>query len=139
MKDPFVPQILTPEANEAALEAIHAAKNAAQAIETARALQVAAMNENTTKSLVDALRAVFGENEDSKRFIDISKIPLICKSIVDIHDTLTEIKDMFAKADERYVNQDQFFTVKAIAFGFAGAVLTGFMGMLVYLVFHIKV
>lgn len=137
MKKSMVAPVLTTEATEAALAAIHAAKNAAQAVENARALQIAALNENTTNSLIDALRQVFGENSDKQRFIDVKKIPLICAQIDDIQDNIKEIKEMFRIADLRYVNQDQFFTVKALSFGFAGAVLSAFVAALIVMVFKV--
>lgn len=83
---------MEPEITQAAAEAVHAQKNAAEAVEVARAVQASVMQENTTQSLVDALRQVFGENEKTQRFVDVSRIPLICKSIVDMHENIKDIK-----------------------------------------------
>lgn len=134
MEDPVLPEILSPEATRAALEAIHAAKNAAQAVETARALQLVAMNENTTKSLVEALRQVFGEYTEQQRFIDTKRIPLICKQIEDIHSNIADIKQMFKTADTRYVNQDVFWPVRTIVYGLTGVLLLGVGGALLSLI-----
>jgi hypothetical protein len=46
------------------------------------------------------LREVFGENEEAQRFIDVKRIPLICKSILDMHDNIKEIKDNFITIDQ---------------------------------------
>lgn len=51
--------------------------------------------ENASKAVADALREVFGEHEESKRFIDITRIPLICQSIVGISARLDGIDDTF--------------------------------------------
>ena len=43
------------------------------------------------KVLVEALRQVFGENQDSGRFIDVSRIPLICQNINNMHQRIEKI------------------------------------------------
>lgn len=53
-----------------------------------------------TEALSQALHDVFGENVDRQRFIDVTRIPLICKSIVDTNDHIKEIKDMMKAGDE---------------------------------------
>lgn len=50
-------------------------------------------NEQVTKSLSDALRDVFGENLTSGRFVDVSRIPLICQSIFQTKERLDDIED----------------------------------------------
>lgn len=67
-----------------------------QAAETAKAVVSAqaeynASDERQTKILADALREVFGELEESKRLVDVSRIPLICQSIVDMHKSIDDI------------------------------------------------
>ena len=57
------------------------------------AVQTKAENDQTAASLAEALRQVFGENEASQRFIDVSRIPLICQSIVDIHKNIDKINN----------------------------------------------
>jgi hypothetical protein len=49
-----------------------------------------------------ALRDVFGEYEGAQRFIDVSRVPLICKSILDIHDNIQDIKDTMKTVDGDY-------------------------------------
>lgn len=80
-------------ADEKSRKAVHAARDAAHAVEVARLAQAEATKKDTTDALSDALRQVFGEHENSRRFIDITRIPLICKSIIDIHENLKDIKN----------------------------------------------
>jgi len=91
-----MPDELSPESKEA----IHKAKSAAQAAELAREVQMNSAIEaaalTTRAALADALRDVFGENAKSGRFIDITRIPLICASIVQMHEDLATIKSHMA-------------------------------------------
>lgn len=45
-----------------------------------------------TEALSDALRDVFGEKKAEGRFVDVSRIPLICKSIIKIHSDINWLK-----------------------------------------------
>ncbi len=116
---------LPPEVIDASLEAVHAAKNAAQAVETARAVQAAALHENTTQSLVEALRQVFGEGQERQRFIDITRIPLICQSIIQMGDDLKEINK---KIDSKFVTNEAFTPVKLIAYGLVSLTMLTVLG-----------
>lgn len=75
-----------------------------------------------TSALAGALREVFGEHEATKRFVDVTRIPLICQSIVSIHTDIGEIKVMMKEADKRYVNQDQFELTRKLVYGLLGIV-----------------
>ncbi len=44
------------------------------------------------RSLAGALKEVFGEYSESQRFLDLKRIPLICKDISNINTSLTDIK-----------------------------------------------
>ena len=55
--------------------------------------------EKLGRILSGSLREVFGENEDAKRFVDVSRIPLICKSIFDIHENIKSIREYQEKTD----------------------------------------
>ncbi len=92
-------------------------------------------DEAIANTLAEALRRVFGENESAKRFVDVSRIPLICKSILDIHSSIEEIKDMIKISNTDHVNQFQFAPVKAIVYGMVGMILTGFVAALILLIF----
>jgi hypothetical protein len=99
-------------------QAAETAKNVvAQAAVTAT--NVLSSEATITKALSDALREVFGENVQSGRFIDVTRVPLICQSIVTIH---ADIKDIKEKLDKQYVTKEVFNPVRAIAFGLVSAV-----------------
>lgn len=78
---------------EASHEAVERAKLAAEALEVARMAQLNFNDSKMRDVLADVLRDVFGEKENSGRFIDTSRIPLICQDIKGIHGTLDDIKD----------------------------------------------
>lgn len=81
------------EAKKIILEASMVAKKVlAQASETAQS-DIKFQEERNTRSLVGALRQVFGENTESGKFIDASKIPLICKNIEGIHTNTKEMRE----------------------------------------------
>lgn len=130
------PNMLTSEAKAASQQAVHAQKNAAQAVETARAVQAQAIQDSTTQSFIEAIKQAFGSYTDQQRFIDLKQVPLLCKQVLSIHDDIKEIKEMMRTNDARYVNQDQFAVVKALSYGLAGAVLSGFVAALLALVFR---
>jgi hypothetical protein len=85
-----------PDLSPESAEAVHKVKNAAQAVEMARDAQmhsaIEASAETTRAALADALRDVFGENQDAGRFIDVTRIPLICAAIVNMHGDIAAIK-----------------------------------------------
>ena len=94
--------------------------------------------QSATKVLADALREVFGENEKSGRFVDVSRIPLICQNINTMHGNLEDIRMMMEKAiadsDKRYVNHDQWWPVKTIVYSGTGAVLLAVVGAVIALI-----
>ena len=107
-----------------------AAKVVADAAETAKgvidqatqvasdlAAQIKVENEQTTISLTKALRDVFGEHTKSQRFIDVTRIPLICKSIFDTSEQLKEIKQTLKSLDGKYVTHEEFKPISAIVWG----------------------
>ncbi len=59
------------------------------------------------------------------RFMDVTRIPLVCQSILTMGETLTKIEK---KIDEKMVTQDQFYPVKAIAYTAMGAIGLAFLG-----------
>lgn len=116
-------------------DATHTAENLVKkATETAEKL-LEANDDRTTKTLADALRTVFGENQDARRFVDVSRVPLICASIVGIHESLKELKTMVQDADEKYVSQLEFKPVRSIVFGGVGLICVGAIGALLKLIF----
>lgn len=111
----------------------HAAQTAKDVIEqAAQTAQIVLANEATiTQALTTALREVFGENTTSGRFVDVSRIPLICKSIIDMHDNL---KEMNNKLDNKFVTAEAFSPVKNIVYGLVTLILIAVVGALVALV-----
>lgn len=74
---------------EASAEAVHKAKNAAQAIEVARAVQ-------TKASMIEALQEVFGETEPEnpkEMRILVQRIPILCSTVLQMHADIASIKD----------------------------------------------
>lgn len=120
---------------KAAAEAAHVVADAA---DTAKAMMAQAgktADDNTTKLLADALRQVFGENVAQQRFVDVSRIPLICKSILDMHANIGEIKTMMREERKGLVNQDQFYPVRNIVYGIMGLLGAATMAAIFKLIF----
>lgn len=115
----------------------HAAEVASAVVKKAEevASRVASESEDrNTQSLVEALRQVFGENEEAKRFVDVSRIPLICQSILQIHMDIKDIKQMNTDAQKNYITNDQFWPVKSVVYGAISITLIAVFSALVYLV-----
>ncbi len=74
-------------AHEASAEAVHKTKNAQQAIEIAREAQMAS-------AIAQAVKEVFSldDGNGQKRFVDISRVPLICQAVVGIDQRLKSIE-----------------------------------------------
>lgn len=68
-----------------------------------------------TRALTVALRDVFGEHEKTNRFIDVTRIPLICKSILETSSRITKIEENIS------------WGIKIII----GAVILGVLGLLI--------
>lgn len=65
--------------------------------------------------------------ESHPRFIDVSRVPLICQSIIQINASLDELK-------ENMVSKEAFWPVKTLVFGIVGLMLAGIVGALMVLV-----
>ena len=64
----------------------------------------------------DAAKLLADSTIVAPRFVDVSRVPLICQSIVGIHDSLKEIR-------EGMVTQVEFKPIKSIVFGLVGLIL----------------
>jgi hypothetical protein len=97
-------------------EAVAAATDAARAIEDARVAQM-------VSAFTTALDKTFNLNDINgpKRFLDMSRVPLICQAIIGIHESLEDIK-------KNMVSKDQFWPVKTFVYGLVGVLLTGIAG-----------
>ena len=92
------------------------------------------MDNQTVRQIEEAVQRAFSAGVDENRYVDVSRIPLICQSIVQIGKDISEIKESIntndADARERIdglVTQDQFWPVKTLIYGFVGLMLTGIM------------
>ena len=75
------------------------------------------MEREMEMAIEDAVTRAFSAGVGDKRFIDVSRIPLICQSIIGIDRKLEQI-----------VTQDQFQPVKIIAYGMVSTVMLGVLG-----------
>lgn len=102
-------------------------------------------NEDNLQALADAISKAIGESKGEKRFIDLTKIPLICLSITGIHQTVKEIKEMIVanKRDsdeqhETFVTKEYFHlnfdTVRLLVYGGVGLALIAMVGALISVV-----
>jgi hypothetical protein len=82
-------------------------------------------------ALTSALKEVFGEHEQSQRFVDVTRIPLICKSIIDTNIRLENIE---TKLDRKFVTMDMFSPVRNVVYGLIGAILFSVVGALLMLI-----
>ncbi len=78
--------------------------------------------------LLRTLDAYFSKD---KKFIDTSRIPLICQDISNIHGIL---KDIYAKLDKNFVTKESFWPVKTLVYGALGVGGTIVIGELLYLI-----
>ncbi len=91
---------MEPTAHEASAEAAHKAKSAQAAVELARELQQAEMIEKTAQktkeALLEGLREVFTNDatkSPSQMSVLIQRVPIICTSIMQMHDDIKDLKD----------------------------------------------
>lgn len=89
------------------------------------------MDTQIVDAIEKAVQKAFSAEGGDKRYIDVSRVPLICQAIVGIRD---DIKDINQKLDDKFVSKTEFIPVKTLAFGFVGLVLIAVVGALVGLV-----
>lgn len=78
----------------------------------------------------EALKKTF-DIEDlngQKRFLDISRVPLICQSILAIDKRLENMEN-------NMVNQDQFWPIKTLVYGMVATILVGALTAVLGLIF----
>lgn len=71
----------------------------------------------------EAVTEAFSAGVQDKRYIDVSRIPLICQSIVGIDEKL-----------DKLVTQAEFWPVKTLVYGITALMLSGVIGALLMLV-----
>ncbi len=82
------------------------------------------MDELTRQGITEAVQEAFSAGIEKGRFVDISRVPLICQSIIQIGKDITELKEVQAGL----VTQDQFVPVKIIAYGLVATMMIGVLG-----------
>lgn len=99
----------------AAAESVNATAVAKEAEQKAAEAQMLAV-------VTKAFEATFNitDNNGQKRFLDVTRVPLICQSIVGIHQTLENMQ-------QNMVTQEAFWPVKTLVYGVVGLMLTGMM------------
>jgi len=82
-------------------EAVHAAKNAAQAIEVSREVALQKVVEDTAnrtrETVLSALKEVFGESDSEnpqQMKVLVRRIPILCTNVEKMHDDLTDLKNI---------------------------------------------
>ena len=93
------------------------------------ALHVPGPTITTSDELITALQNAIADSKDARMSAVMGRIPLLCESVLQIHLILKEIK-------EKQVTVDVFTPVKNLVYGGVALILVGFMGGLIYLVFH---
>lgn len=113
------PQVLS---ESAALESINAASVATEAAQKASEAQMLAV-------ITKAFEATFNitDSNGQKRFLDVTRVPLICQSIIGIDETLKEIK-------ANMVTKEAFWPVKTLVYGFVGLCLSAMIFALLALI-----
>lgn len=80
------------------------------------------------KSLSGALKDVFGEYTESQRFLDLKRIPLICKDISSINKNLEDIKDSMGIKETDHETRLRKLEGR-MAYYMGGASILGALGM----------
>lgn len=82
-------------------------------------------NAETTEILVNALRQVFGEKDEQQQFINVSRVPMICKQIDKIH---SDIEDINLSLNElKLTKRIVYFTCGAVATAVIATVISMFL------------
>lgn len=111
-------------AEDASQEAVHTAKNAAQALETARQVQLAEAVQQTKDALLAGLKEVFGDSDSTdpqQMKVLVRRVPLLCQSVEQTHKDIADLKDMVKDltdvVDRKYVTIEMFTPTKLISYG----------------------
>lgn len=97
---------------------------------------------HSVEVLAEAISKAIGESKGDKRFIDITKIPLICLSVTNIHRDIREIKDMMVTMKTEmtagFVRNETFSPVQKIVYGLVSLILIAVVGAVIALVLNAK-
>ncbi len=142
------PNKILPEESK---DAVHAARDAAHAVEMAREVQTtrvaeAAANkvsENIGDILQTRIEHVLSRGTEQEKSIILARVPYICQDIKGINAALADIVKMMSQAkrdldekdtntqisnDKKYVNQDQFWPFKWVLITTGTVVITTLAG-----------
>ncbi len=108
---------------QASAEAVHKTKNAQAAIELARQIQVQELLSHIDEKVASGVEKGFKAGVDDKRYIDVTRIPLICQSIVSIDKKLDQL-----------VSKEEFWPVKTLVYGLTALMLSAVVGGLLVVV-----
>jgi hypothetical protein len=85
-------------------------------------------DERVTEAITKAVQAALSA-DGSRRFLDVTRVPLICQSIVNM---ATDIKEISDKLDRNYVTKEAFWPVKTIVYSLVGVMLLALIGAILY-------
>lgn len=89
------------------------------------------MEPPTLHQIEDAVQRAFSAGVDNKRYIDTSRIPLICQSINQIH---IDVKDIKESIEKNIVTKAEFWPVKTFVYGLIGLSLLTIMAKILSIV-----
>lgn len=82
------------------------------------------MEEGALEQMIEnAVKKAFASNVEGGRYVDISRVPLLCQAVIGIDKKLDDM-----------VTQDQFWPVKTIVYGLVAIILTAVIVAVVALV-----
>ena len=143
----------TEKATIASQEVVTTATDAASATERARTTDTEALlahledklEEHNQKNMATISEAMVEVVNDAlgklpTRYFDSSRIPLICKSIFNIEEKMSEQSQMLKDTQSKFVAKDgEYWIIRMVVFTFAGLVLSSFVTALIMLVFRTAV
>lgn len=124
-------------------EAINATKNAAEAVESARAAQMAAsmtVNEERMGKIVrHQVENVLASGSEQDKSIILARVPYICQDIKTINARGQRLEDAMTEQNKQLaLLQQSSALTNRIVYGAVGAVLLAFIGGLTSLVYILK-
>lgn len=118
-----------PILDEQARKAVHAARDAAQAVEIVRQLQAdeasLKANENMAAVVRHEMINVLSQGTEKERAVLLARVPYICQEIKDFKDFNKDINVSLNKIQETIV---YIPLLQKLVFGMVGIVLTSIMG-----------
>lgn len=123
-------------------EAVHAAREAAQADLMARKVQIQEVASKITENIPDEQRMaevvreqvehVLAKGTEQERAMIYARVPYICQDIKDIRKSIEGIE---ANIEDKFVTRYEFSPVRMLAYGLAGLLLTATVGAMVAAIF----